>query len=110
MSFTCLKKPARSAPVGEGFRNVKSMFGDSVWEELYVPGDKHPSLAGSYLSALTHLMSLYDLEKISENVPDFGLSEDWVNRLVAAAEATRSQQDWTIEAEEDCESINCQGF
>ena len=110
MSFTCRKKPAKAAPVGEGFRNVKAMFGDSVWEELYVPGDKHPSLAGSYLSALTHFMSLYDLEKISDNVPDFGLSEEWVTRLIAAAEATRSQQEWAIEAGEDCDEINCQEF
>ena len=86
------------------------MFGDSVWEELYVPGDKHPSLAGSYLSAVTHFMSLYNLDKITDSVPTFGLSEEWVSRLIEAAEATRAQLEWTIEADQACVAMNCAGI
>ena len=38
---------------------------DEYFHQLYVPGDHHPSLDGSYLSALLHYMSLYNVPVVS---------------------------------------------
>jgi len=105
----CMKKPSRVAPVGEGFRNVKLTNGDALFRELYFIDEKHPSLAGSYLSALTHYMALYNLTKINmETIPKFGLDDGIVKALVAAAEKTRNQDDWEYGVDRDCVSYNCQ--
>merc|ERR1712112_399145 len=105
----CMKKPSRVAPVGEGFRNVKLTNGDELFRELYFIDEKHPSLAGSYLSALTHYMALYNLTSINmETIPKFGLDDEIVKPLIAAAEKTRNQADWEYGVDRDCISYNCQ--
>jgi len=82
--------------------------GDALFRELYFIDEKHPSLAGSYLSALTHYMALYNLTSINmETIPKFGLDDEIVKLLVAAAEKTRNQDDWEYGADRDCVSFNC---
>ena len=39
---------------------------DQYFHSLYVPGDHHPSLMGSYLSALLHFMSLFKVPVVIE--------------------------------------------
>jgi len=108
LSFTCMKKPARAAPVGEGFRNIKAEYGDETWRQLYWIDNKHPSLAGSYLSALIHYMSLFDLKQVPEDAPDFGLGQEWKTKLVSAAESAMGKQDWEFGADSDCDMVLCQ--
>ena len=39
---------------------------DEYFHSLYVEGDHHPSMRGSYLAALLHFMSLYNVPVVSE--------------------------------------------
>ena len=41
---------------------------DQYFHSLYVPGDHHPSLMGSYLSALLHFMSLYKVPVVRKHM------------------------------------------
>ena len=107
MKLACMKKPAHAAPVGEGFRYVKQVYGEEMWEQLYVPGDKHPSLAGSFLSAVTHFMALYDMDYVNDDIPTFGLSKEVVNALVESAYITRFSGDWSLEADTECSIFYC---
>merc|ERR1712223_2079223 len=75
--------------------------------QLYVPWDKHPSLAGSFLSAVTHFMALYDMDYVNDDIPTFGLSEEVVNALVESAYITRFSGDWSQEADTECSIFYC---
>ena len=108
MNFACMHKPAKIAPIGEAFRIIKLMLGD-FYLQLYKDygGDQHPSLYGSYISALTNFMTLYDLTEPPSNLPTFDIVPDWVNILLYASVAAVNQQSWTVGADEVCQGLNC---
>ena len=110
MSFACMNKPSNAAPVGEAFRHIRLTHGEEVFYELYKDygGDKHPSLIGSYISALTHYMTLYNISDAAGSLPTFGLDETWVRRSWSAAEAVINYFDWSVGVDEDCQDVLCQ--
>ena len=110
-SFACSNKPARVAPVGEAFSFVKKTFGDGLFHELYLTRgllDHHPSLAGSYLAALTHFLALFNTSVVG-NTETAGLARDIVNKLQTAAEITWLEDDWQFGADRKCDLCGCQG-
>jgi len=110
-TFACMNKPARAAPVGEAFSFVKKTHGDTAFFELYKTLgvlDHHPSLAGSYLAALTHYLALFNTSVVG-NTATFGLDQDTVSRLQTAAEMTWRLVDWEFGADRDCDQCICQG-
>ena len=110
MNYTCMNKPSVSAPVGEAFRFVKSVYGDNFFLQLYKDfgGDKHPSLYGSFISAVVHFMTLYDFtDPSSFNVPTFDIVPDWVNILLYASVEAVNQQEWSLGADDVCKAFNC---
>ena len=109
MNYTCMNKPSKAAPVGEAFRNIKMTYGDNFFLQLYKDfgGDKHPSLYGSFISAVTNFMTLYDLTEAPSNLPTFDIVPDWVNILLYASVAAVNQQSWTVGADEVCQGLNC---
>jgi len=110
-TFACMNKPARAAPVGEAFSFVKKTHGDSLFYELYNTlgvSDHHPSLAGSYLAALTHYLALYDRGVVG-NSETFGLDDDMVSKLQTAAEMTWRLVDWEYGVDRACDQCMCQG-
>ena len=111
MNLACMHKPASVAPVGEAFRIIKTMLGD-FYLQLYKDygGDKHPSLYGSYISALTNFMTLYDLSEPPPNLPTFDIVPDWVNLLMYASVTAIKQQSWAVGADEDCTGLMCSWF
>ena len=107
-NFACMYKPAMIAPVGEAFRIIKQMLGD-FYLQLYKDygADHYPSLYGSYISALTNFMTLYDLTEPPSNLPTFDIVPDWVMILLYASVAAVNQQSWTVGADEVCQGLNC---
>ena len=73
-AFACQNPPARVAPVGEAFArfwdsdNFLSLYKVQSYENIEEcqenGGDHHPSLAGSYLSALTHYSALFNASAV----------------------------------------------
>jgi len=111
-SFACMNKPARLAPVGEAFRRVKLLdydIDDVYFHSLYVPGDHHPSLMGSYLSALLHFMSLYKVPVVSNDnkIPDLGVDPFFAILMKLVADETYNSQQWEFGTQSQCDQSLC---
>jgi len=112
-SFACMKRPARAAPVGEAFRAMKLFdwdLEDEYFHSLYVEGDHHPSMRGSYLAALLHFMSLYNVPVVSNDpsIPYLGVDPFFAKLLMLAAEETFNSQSWEFIGESACDQSLCQ--
>jgi len=110
-TFACMNLPARVAPVGEAFRQVRNTQGDEVFFSLYNTGgvsDHHPSLAGSYLSGLLHFLALFPDNSVLGITETMGLDEATAGLLQEAAEETWSLGlPWDFPAGEDCNLCIC---
>jgi len=77
-TFACMNSPSRVAPVGEGFRRVKTQVGEDEFLALYKThgmSDHHASPEGSYLSACLHYLALFPQHKVVGNTHTGGLDE-----------------------------------
>ena len=115
------------------FRRVKLLdydIDDQYFHSLYVPGDHHPSLMGSYLSALLHFMSLYKVPvvilsydmsmlisplilsnvcKVSNDnkIPDLGVDPFFAILLKLVADETYNSQEWELGSQSQCDNSLC---
>ena len=128
-TYGCMFNPGQVAPAGEAFRNplvvvgtigqyvnnsslhhnreVKILYGEEVFQSLYVPGDHHPTLKGSYLSACAHYSTLFG-RPCEGNGYDAGLDAATALEMQIAADTVVSRGGWSYPADTDCELTMCQ--
>ena len=104
-TFACENKPGKIAPVGEGFRSFKNMYGDD-FSTLYIRDGSHPSLKGSYLAACVHFSTLFGQTCLG-NSYTAGLDTETAKRLQNAADEAVAQSNWNYGDENDCNLSMC---
>ena len=89
-------------------REVKILYGEEAFQGLYVPGDHHPTLAGSYLSACAHFSTLFGRPcEGNQYIPadlDAGAALD----IQVAADNVVFRGGWDYPADSDCDLSMCQ--
>ena len=88
-------------------REVKMLYGEEEFQSLYVPGDHHPTLKGSYLSACAHFSTLFG-RPCEGNGYDAGLDAATALEMQIAADIAVSSGGWSYPADSDCELTMCQ--
>ena len=105
-TYGCMFKAGQVAPVGEGFREYKKMYGDDAYSALYRTNDHHASLQGSYLSACVHFSTLFGQPCLG-NTYGSSLDAGIVEGLQIAADLAVDKADWTYPADSDCKLSMC---
>ena len=105
-TYGCMFKAGQVAPVGEGFREYKEMYGDNAYSHLYRTDDHHASLKGSYLSACVHFSTLFGVPCLG-NTYGAGLDAGDVEELQIAADLAVEKADWTYPADSNCNLSMC---
>ena len=58
-TYGCMFKPGQVAPVGEGFRIYKNLYGNSEFQSLYSSDKSHTTTKGRYLAACSHFSTMF---------------------------------------------------
>jgi len=104
-AFACQNPSARIAPVGESFATY---WGKDNFLSLYKNngGDHHPSLAGSYLSAVSHYSALFNASALGSSYTA-GLNKETARALQEAADGVWKGGDWTFPKDTSCTDCLC---
>jgi len=104
-AFACMKRPARVAPVGEGFR---FFYGGDDFLDLYNEGgeDHHASVTGSYLSAVTHYAALFNTSVVG-NTEFGGLDKEMAFLMQEVGTSTWFGTDWQFGEARECDECFC---
>ena len=103
-TYGCMLKAGQVAPVGEGFREFKNLYGETAFGGLY--SGHHASLQGSYLSACVHFSTLSGQPCLG-NTYGAGLDAGTVEQLQIAADLAVDKANWNFPADSDCELSMC---
>jgi len=104
-AFACQNPSATIAPVGEAFATY---WGKDNFLSLYKNngGDHHPSLAGSYLSAVSHYSALFNASAVGSSFTA-GLNKQTARALQEAADGVWKGGDWTFPKGMSCTDCLC---
>ena len=107
-TYGCMFKSGQVAPVGEGFREFKRMYGDEYLTLYNTNGvyDHHASISGSYLSACVHFSTLFG-EPCTGNPFHSLINHEVVERLQAAADFAVAQGSWVFPGDSTCQMTMC---
>jgi len=109
-TFACMNTPSRVAPVGEGFRRVKTTVGEDEFFSLYNThgiSDHHASPEGSYLSACLHFVSLFKTSVVG-NIATGGLDRYTATLIQQIADDVwQDGTGWEFPDSQSCDLCMC---